>query len=66
MTPSEACFRIIRTHQKLKLKAEFYYGRVDHWRVGYNFAEYIDGTSVKEGDTITEEEAESVLQHEVL
>jgi hypothetical protein len=51
--------------QKPIFTAEFYYDREDTWVVGYLFDELADGSKVKEGDAISLEDAEKVLQKKV-
>ena len=64
--PSERSLRIVRKYQEPIFKAEFYYDREDSWVVGYLFDQLADGSKVKEGDTITLEDAEKVLREKVV
>lgn len=64
--PSERSLQIIRKYQSPIFEAEFYYDREDSWVVGYLFDQLADGSKVKEGDTITLEDAEKVLLDKVV
>lgn len=46
-------------------RAKAYRDPVNIWTIGYGFTYYKDGTKVKQGDTITKEEAEELLYYMV-
>lgn len=55
-------FNIIKRYEGLKLKAYRDTGGV--WTIGYGTIKYANGTSVKQGDTCTEEQALSFMMHD--
>ena len=63
--PSERSYDLVRKFQRPIFEAEFYYDREDTWVLGYLFDELADGSKVKQGDTITLEDAEKVLHEKV-
>ena len=54
---------LIKKWEGLRLRA--YQDSVSIWTIGYGTIRYPNGTSVKQGDTITEEQAEEYLAHHI-
>lgn len=63
MKPSTKCYEFIKSFEGLELNA--YADPIGIFTIGYGTIKYPDGTSVKKGDTCTEQEAEQYLEHEV-
>lgn len=64
MKPSENCYNLIKQFEGCRLKA--YKDSVGVLTIGYGTTFYPDGTSVKEGDSITLDRAEFLLKWQVL
>lgn len=57
--PSDKCYQLLKHYEGCKLKA--YQCSAGKWTIGYGATYYPDGRQVKQGDTITQDEAESML-----
>ena len=61
--PDQTCFDFIKRWEGLKLKA--YTDSAGIWTIGYGTIMYEDSSHVKEGDEITHERAQELLEWEV-
>lgn len=59
MTPSKACYDLIKEFEGLELEAYLCPSKI--WTIGYGSTFYADGKPVKQGDKITKEQAEALL-----
>jgi len=64
MVPDNVCFDFIKSREGLKLKA--YQDSAGIWTIGYGTILYEDGRHVKRGDVITQEQADALLEAEII
>lgn len=67
MTPSQKCYDLVKQFEGCKLKAYPDPGNANGLPVtiGWGTTKYKDGKPIKLGDTITQEQADDLLAHEV-
>lgn len=63
MTPSVNCYNLIKRFEGCYLEA--YLDPVGIWTIGWGTIQYPDGTAVKQGDKITQAQADYYLEYEV-
>lgn len=63
MKPSQTCYDFIKKFEGLRLNS--YKDVVGIWTIGYGSIMYPDGEKVKEGETITKERADELLEWEI-
>lgn len=63
MNPSKKCIDLVKKFEGCRLHA--YQDIASIWTIGYGSTMYQDGTKIKPGDTITQEQADELLMWEL-
>ena len=63
MIPDKACYDFIKSREGLKLTA--YQDSAGIWTIGYGSILHCDGSPVKQGDVITQDMADQLIQDEI-
>ncbi|MEO5998630.1 MAG: lysozyme [Chitinophagaceae bacterium] len=63
MTPDNACFDFVKSREGLRLTA--YQDSAGIWTIGYGTIRYEDNTPVKKGDTITQAQADELIENDI-
>lgn len=63
MTPDQTCFDFIKSREGLKLTA--YQDSAGIWTIGFGSILYNDGSPVKKGDKISQDQADQLIEREI-
>jgi len=63
MSPDKACFDFIKSREGLRLNA--YQDSAGIWTIGYGTIRYANNTAVKKGDTITQAQADQLIEEDI-